>query len=84
MGAEALCPNMETPYAKGAFRARPLSSLLALPGSLGTQASALDPPLPRASPSASGPLHARYCSVIEYEIVSSHLDAIGSDVWITA
>lgn len=79
MGAEALCSNMEAPYAKGAFWVRPLSCLLGLPGGLGTQASALHPP-----PLASCLSCAQYCLIIEYEIVSFRLDAIGNDVWIPA
>lgn len=58
-------------------------------GAMGLQLrpQTLPHPAPRApSPpqNASRLLHAPYCLIIEYEIVSFHLDAIGNDVWITA
>lgn len=64
---------------------RPWRGLPSQPGGQGAQASVLSsPPTYQASPFAPCLLHAPDCLIIEYEIVSFHLDAIGNDVWITA
>lgn len=55
-------------------------------GGLGPQTSAStgSPPIHLVPHNPSCLLHAQDCLIIEYEIVSFHLDAIGNDVWITA
>lgn len=81
----SMCLNMENTYVKCL-----LGEAVELPawGQAGRPGSSNVCPLlaPHACPphNASCLLHVRYCLIIEYEIVSFHLDAIGNDVWITA
>lgn len=83
VGVGVMCLDMENTYVKRVMQVRLLDCLVSLPCGLGSRASVLYPH-PQPSPFASCLLHAGYCLIIEYEIVSFHLDAIGNDAWITA